>query len=456
MRKNEIDFMLERILRSYEDISDIIFTVGRPMQIVSSGILQPAQFEDIPIVNLTPFQTEVFALNIIQNNSNLLHQLVTTGSCDCSYQLMDYERFRVNIFSQRGQYSIVLRKLSASIPTLEQLSLPPVLQKIALEKNGLILVTGATGSGKSSTLAAMVNEINANQSLHIITLEDPIEFDHPHKMSTVNQRELGLDFFSFPQGLRAALRQTPKVILVGEMRDKETFEIVQTAAETGHLVFSTVHTNDTGQTVSRISAMFNKDDQSLIRNRLAESLRWIIGQRLIPRTNGGRIAALEILKNNPRITEIIINGETEDKTFYDVISKSPQYGMISFDQSLGSLYSQNLITETTARTYCSRRSVITREIDKVNAERGIIAGINIHKPISRPNSNNSRNQIPASNKDKLSPPISSPSTNKVPTEPSVFPKKTIGHIPLSKNKDKQSPIGNSPFTFNNLKMEKED
>ncbi|BBM82329.1 twitching motility protein PilT [Candidatus Uabimicrobium amorphum] len=452
MRKNEIDFMLERILQSYEDISDIIFTVGRPMQVVTSGLLQPVQFEDIPIVNLTPFQTEVFSLNLVQGNSNLMHQLITTGSCDCSYQLMDYERFRVNIFSQRGQYSIVLRKLSSVIPTLQQLNLPTILQQISSEKNGLVLVTGATGSGKSSTLAAMIDEINTNQQVHVITLEDPIEFDHKHKLSTINQRELGLDFYSFPQGLRAALRQTPKVILVGEMRDRETFEIVLSAAETGHLVFSTVHTNDTGQTISRISAMFPKNDQSLIRNRLAESLRWVIGQRLVPRIQGGRIAALEILNNNARINEIIMNGETEDKTFYDVISKSPQYGMISFDQSLGSLYGQGIIAENTARTYCTRRSVITREIDRVNAEKGIVGSYRtaVSQPKPAPKTNEVKApQHPSTQAPTAKPPSAFPKTTQKPTIPSR------GIIPRPEIKKKQNPQGNS-FNFKNLKMDKDE
>ena len=454
MRKNEIDYMLERILQSYEDISDIIFTVGRPIQVVNSGLLQPVQFEDIPIVNLTPFQTEVFSLNLAQGNSNLMHQLVTTGSCDCSYQLMDYERFRVNIFSQRGQYSIVLRKLSSVIPTLQQLNLPGILQQISAEKNGLVLVTGATGSGKSSTLAAIIDEINTNQQVHIITLEDPIEFDHKHKLSTINQRELGLDFYSFPQGLRAALRQTPKVILVGEMRDRETFEIVLTAAETGHLVFSTVHTNDTGQTISRISAMFPKNDQSLIRNRLAESLRWVIGQRLVPQIHGGRIAALEILNNNARINEIIMNGESEDKTFYDVISKSPQYGMISFDQSLGHLYGQGIITENTARTYCTRRSVITREIDRVNADRGVIGRSSYQSVAS------SSKPKPMSTKEEIKAPPQPPSSEASTANPaSPFPKtvqKPViprGKVPLPDIKKKQSPQN---FNFKNLKMEKDE
>ena len=446
MRKNEIDFMLERILQCYEDISDIIFTVGRPIQVVTSGLLQPAQFEDIPIVNLTPFQTEVFSLNLVQGNSNLIHQLITTGSCDCSYQLMDYERFRVNIFSQRGQYSIVLRKLSSVIPTLQELNLPTILKQISSEKNGLVLVTGATGSGKSSTLAAMIDEINTNQQVHVITLEDPIEFDHKHKLSTINQRELGLDFYSFPQGLRAALRQTPKVILVGEMRDRETFEIVLSAAETGHLVFSTVHTNDTGQTISRISAMFPKNDQSLIRNRLAESLRWVIGQRLVPRIKGGRVAALEILNNNARINEIIMNGETEDKTFYDVISKSPQYGMISFDQSLGSLYGQGIIAENTARTYCTRRSVMTREIDRVNAEKGVVGGYATPQPKAAPKT---APQPPSTGGPTAKPQSVFPKTTQKPTIPGR------GIIPRPEIKKKQNPQGNS-FNFKNLKMDKDE
>ena len=241
MRKQEIDYILARMLDSHNNVSDLNITVGRPFQVETSGQLIPVPF-DPPLENLTPFQTEIFAMNLINQDRRLTEMLLTQGSCDSSYELPGKARFRVNIFSQRGNYSIVLRKLETRIPTCQELNLPEAFLKIAQEKNGIILVTGATGSGKSTSLAAVLNEINEEKSVHVVTLEDPVEFSHPHKKSTFNQRELGGDFDNFVSGLRAALRQAPKVILVGEMRDRETIEIAMSAAETGHLVLSTLHT----------------------------------------------------------------------------------------------------------------------------------------------------------------------------------------------------------------------
>ena len=229
---------------------------------------------------------------LVKGDWRLTETLLREGSCDLSYALEGVARFRVNIFSQRGCYSIVLRKLETQIPTVEDLKLPPVFYKMAEEKNGLILVTGATGSGKSTSLAALLNVINSKKSVHIITLEDPVEFVHTHKQATFNQRELGMDFDRFASGLRAALRQAPKVILVGEMRDRETVEIGLGAAETGHLVVSTLHTIDAGQTINRIVGMFEQEEEKQIRIRLAETVRWIVCQRLLPKAGGGRVAAL--------------------------------------------------------------------------------------------------------------------------------------------------------------------
>ncbi|MBM4271467.1 MAG: twitching motility protein, partial [Deltaproteobacteria bacterium] len=248
MRKQEIDFILNKMLDSHKNVSDLNLTVGRPFQVESSGQLTPVEL-DPPFAQLSPFQTEVFALNLVNQDRRLTEILLSEGSCDCSYELPGKARFRVNIFSQRSNYSIVLRKLESRIPTCQELNLPEAFLKIAQEKNGIILVTGATGSGKSTSLAAVLNEINEQKSVHVVTLEDPVEFSHPHKKSTFNQRELGNDFDSFASGLRAALRQAPKVILVGEMRDRETVEIALSAAETGHLVLSTLHTVDAGQTI---------------------------------------------------------------------------------------------------------------------------------------------------------------------------------------------------------------
>src|SRR5436190_1473226 len=247
MRRNELDYVLNTLLDFNKEVSDIVFTVDKPLQVEVSGQLLPVPIQP-PVERLTPFQTEMVALNLLGNSQRLTEELMRAGSCDCSYTLGDRARFRVNIFTQRGQFSIVLRKLNAQIPTLHELNLPDVIAQSAREKTGLVLVTGATGSGKSTTLASLIEQINAHAAIHVITLEDPVEFIYTQKKATINQRELGTDFDTFSTGLRAALRQAPKVILVGEMRDRATVEIALTAAETGHLVYSTLHTIDASQT----------------------------------------------------------------------------------------------------------------------------------------------------------------------------------------------------------------
>ena len=289
MRRPELDHVLNTMLDAQPEVSDLLFTVGRPLQVESFGELKQVVC-DPPIGNLTPFQTEMVALNLIGDNLWHINDLLRRGSCDTAYTLADRSRFRISIFSQRGNYSIVLRKLNTVIPTLASLNFPEVFKLIPREKTGLVLVTGATGSGKSTTLAAILNEINNTKPVHIITLEDPVEFIHSHNQATFNQRELGSDFDSFSNGLRAALRQAPKVILVGEMRDRETVKIVLSAAETGHLVLSTLHTVDAGQTINRILGMFEPDEQEQIRVRLADTIRWIISQRLVSKIGGGRLA----------------------------------------------------------------------------------------------------------------------------------------------------------------------
>ena len=275
MRKQEIDYILGKMLDSHKNVSDLNITVGRPLQVESSGQLTGVDL-DPPIATLTPFQTEIFALNLINQDRRLTELLLSQGSCDSSYELPGKARFRVNIFSQRSNYSIVLRKLETRIPTFTDMNLPEAFHKMAEEKNGIIFVTGATGSGKSTSLAALLNELNENKSVHIVTLEDPVEFSHPHKKATFNQREMGTDFDTFASGLRAALRQAPKVILVGEMRDRETVEIGLSAAETGHLVLSTLHTVDAGQTINRILGMFSTEEETQVRIRLADTVRWIV------------------------------------------------------------------------------------------------------------------------------------------------------------------------------------
>jgi twitching motility protein PilT len=369
MRKSEIDYLLTTMLESHGNISDLNITVGQPFQVESNGKLVAVQVQP-PIPKLTPFQAEVIALNLINSDRRLTETILKSGSCDCSYYIQGKARFRVNIFSQRGNYSIVLRKLETRIPSIDELKLPPQFTKAAEEKNGLILVTGATGSGKTTTLAALLNKINNEKPVHIITLEDPVEFVHPHLKATFNQRELGSDFDAFSTGLRAALRQAPKVILVGEMRDRETVEIVMSAAETGHLVMSTLHTVDAGQTINRIIGMFNQDEEQQIRIRLADTLRWVISQRLVPQVGGGRAALLEIMNNNMRVKDTILNGETEDKTFYDIVKDGDAYGMWTFDQHIVKLYAQGMITEQTAKGYATRKAVVARGIDFVKAKKG--------------------------------------------------------------------------------------
>jgi len=369
MRKPEIDHLLMKMVESSINISDLILTVDKPFQVEASGLLVGVELEP-PFEKLTPFQTEIFALNLINQDQRLIEMLIKEGSCDLSYELPGIARFRVNIFSQRGHYSIVLRKLETQIPSCAELSLPEAFYRVASEKNGIVLVTGATGSGKTTSLAAVINEINENKSLHIITLEDPIEYTHPQKKATINQRELGKDYDSFANGLRAALRQAPKVILVGEMRDRESVEIALSAAETGHLVLSTLHTIDAGQTINRILGMFSVDEENQIRTRLADSLRWIICQRLLPKVGGGRIAAFEALGTGLRTKEVILHGESEGKSFADIIQQGQAFNMVSFDSCIIDFFDKGSITEETAKAYASNRANVGRGIDTIKSARG--------------------------------------------------------------------------------------
>ncbi len=369
MKKQEIDHILTRMLDSHNNVSDLNLTVGKPLQVESAGQLVPVEIKP-HIRSLTPFQTEVFALNLINGDRRLTETLLRTGSCDLSYSLPGKARFRVNIFSQSGHYSIVLRRLESKVPTIKDMGLPETFYKIAQELNGIVFFTGATGSGKSTSLAAILEEINEHKSVHVVTLEDPIEYQHPHKKATFNQRELGADFDTFANGLRAALRQAPKVILVGEMRDRETVEIGLNAAETGHLVLTTLHTVDAGQTINRILGMFSNEEEKQVRIRLADTVRWIVSQRLLPKVGGGRVAAFEILGTNLRVKEAILNGEQEGKTFYDMMMAGKPFGMITFDEYIVSLYEKGLITQETALAYASHRAVASRGIDAVKSARG--------------------------------------------------------------------------------------
>ncbi len=343
-------------------ISDINFTCGRPPQVEAFGVLKIA---DVPphVPRLTPFQTERIALNIINGEKRLLRELATRGSCDCAYMVNDKLRFRVNIFRQRGHIAIVMRKAQTEVPTIQSLNLPGIFKDVAREKTGLVLVTGATGSGKTTTLAALLDEINKSQPVHVVTLEDPIEYLHPHKKATFNQRELGPDFDDFPSGLRAALRQAPKVILVGEMRDRATVEIALTAAETGHLVLSTIHTINAGQSINRILGMFEREEEEQLRVRLSDTMRWVISQRLLPRVGGGRHMVQEIMGSSMRTREAIQMGEEEGRTFYDIIEQSQTFGWCTFDQAIVTAFETGKITDETAMLFSTNKAKMSRYVD---------------------------------------------------------------------------------------------
>src|SRR5262247_1462056 len=335
--------IIERMLLVSDKISDLNFSVGQLPQVEINGKLTPVQ--PLGLQKLTPYQTEIIAMTLLQDNPEAAERLARTGTADLSYSLPSRARFRVNIFQQRGVYSIVMRVIPTDIPTIKNLGLPPQLADIAELRNGLVLVTGPTGSGKSSTQAAIIDIINEKKHYHVVTIEDPIEYLHNHKASTINQREVGHDTRDFPSALRATLRQAPKVILIGEMRDYETTEIAMEAAETGHLVLSTLHTIDASTTIDRIIGLYPKNEEPVIRTRLAQTFRYILSQRLIPKADGeGRIAAVEILKSTPRTREDIEDGEGEGKSLLDAMRDGRLDGMQDFDSVIKDLIEQGIIS----------------------------------------------------------------------------------------------------------------
>jgi len=346
--------ILEHMLAS-DHISDLNFSVGQPPQVEVSGQLTP--LTPLGLGKLTPFQTEMIAMALMKNNAEAAAQLAQKGTADLSYALPGKTRFRVNIFQQRGSYSIVMRLIPATVPTFESLDLPPQLAEISSLRNGLVLLTGPTGSGKSSTLAAIIDRINETKSYHIVTIEDPIEFLHKHKKATINQREVGSDTKDFPSALRAALRQAPKVILIGEMRDLQTTEIALEAAETGHLVLSTLHTIDAAKTVDRIIGIFPKNEEKVIRTRLAQSFRYIVSQRLIPRADRpGRFAAVEILRSNPRTRDYIEKGEEQGKTLLDAMRDGKIDGMQDFDSVILENIEKGIISKEDGLSFCTNQN----------------------------------------------------------------------------------------------------
>jgi twitching motility protein PilT len=362
MNKEKLDGLLEAMIHFADGISDLLFVAGRPMQVETQGELKPFVHE-LSEPELTSESIEGMANVIIDNNPRLLQDLKEHGSCDCGYTLKSSCRFRVNIYIQNGNFAMVLRHLKPLIPTFDALNLGPTFHEIIKEKNGIIFVTGGTGMGKTTTIAAMLNEINKTRDIHILTLEDPIEFVLTPIRSTFSQRELGRDFYSFHRGMRAAMREAPKIIFIGEIRDRETMEIVLNAGETGHLVFSTLHTTNAAMTINRIIGMFGTDEETQVRERLAGSMRYVISQRLVPAISGGRLLVTEMMGSSLRTREAILLGENEGRRLDDIIEAGSGYGWHSFEQTLYKAYEQDLITEETALLYSTNKMKMVQRID---------------------------------------------------------------------------------------------
>ncbi|MEP6925508.1 MAG: PilT/PilU family type 4a pilus ATPase [Pyrinomonadaceae bacterium] len=357
--------MLTTMVEAGDRVSDLFISPGNPPLIETSGQLTSVKINGLE--SLTATHTAGIAKILIGQNKQAREDLEKNGSADISYSVPGLARFRVNVFMQRGTHAVVLRVVTEKPPTFEDLKLPEHLKEIAELKNGIVLVTGATGSGKSSTLAAVIDLINEIKKYHIITVEDPIEFIHQHKNSAVHQRELHSDTTSFASALRAALRQAPKVILVGEMRDRETVETALEAAETGHLVLSTLHTVNASKTVNRIIGIFPKNEEQSIRMRLAHSFRYIISQRLLPRADGkGRIAALEILKSTSRTREYIEKGESEGKSITDAMEDGATEGMQTFDGVLENMIREGVITVSQGLVYATNANNLQLRISDLS------------------------------------------------------------------------------------------
>ncbi|HSS22590.1 MAG TPA: PilT/PilU family type 4a pilus ATPase [Pyrinomonadaceae bacterium] len=356
--------IIERMLLVSDKISDLNFSVGQLPQVELNGKLTPVQ--PLGMQKLSPYQTEIIAMALMQGNPDAAERLARTGTTDLSYSLPSRARFRVNIFQQRGVYSIVMRVIPTDIPTLKTLGLPQQLSEIAELRNGLVLMTGPTGAGKSSTQAAVIDIINEKKHYHVVTIEDPIEYLHSHKNSTINQREVGHDTKDFPSALRAALRQAPKVILIGEMRDYETTEIALEAAETGHLVLSTLHTIDASKTVDRIIGLYPKLEEPVIRTRLAQTFRYIISQRLIPRADRrGRVAAVEILRSSPRTREYIESGEADGKSLLDAMRDGKLDGMQDFDTVIRDFIEKGLVSLEDGLAFATNQNNLLLELKGV-------------------------------------------------------------------------------------------
>ena len=385
MDKATIDALLTAMLQTSDGVSDLLFLCGRPPLVEVHG-----QLTEFPIDTATGVLDEPLieriAQHVIDGKERLLRDFAEAGACDCSYAIENVARFRVNVFRQCGRHGIVMRKLPSEIPTIDSLGLPPVFPEMLKEKNGIILVTGATGSGKTTTLAAMLNELNATQQIHIVTLEDPIEYRHPHRRAAMSQRELGNDFPTFASGLRAAMRQAPKVILVGEIRDRESLEIAMSASETGHIVYSTLHTINAGQTINRILGMFSREEEQQLRQRLAETIRYVVSQRLVSKIGGGRLLITEVMGSSLRTREVIAYGESENKTYHEIIEAGSTLGWHSFDQKLVAAFENEQITEEIAMLYCASKARMRQQIDQVKKRRGAPnldgpSGLKMNRPV---------------------------------------------------------------------------
>lgn len=361
MIKEEFNELLATMIQGAEGLSDLLFIPGRRPQIACFERLR--SYEAGRAVDAK--FTEQAAALLMEGNERLAETLRDQGSCDCSHELPNGSRFRVNIYRQCGTLALAMRKLPNVIPDLGQLGLPAVFAEMLKERNGIIFITGPTGTGKTTTLAALLNELNKTQEIHIVTLEDPIEFRHSPIKASFSQRELGKDFYNFSTGLRAALRQAPRVILVGEIRDRETMEVALTAAETGHIVFTTLHTINAGQTINRILGMFDKEEEPLIRQRLADTLRWVASQRLIPKIGGGLQLVTETMGSNLRSREVIQLGESDKRNLHEIIESSvTPYGWHSFEQSLLKAVQAGLITEDTALLHSTHKSKLRQAVDQ--------------------------------------------------------------------------------------------
>jgi twitching motility protein PilT len=357
----DLDPLLETMLDAAPNISDLNLSVGRPPQVEVDGQLRTVPYAGIE--RLLPYQTELIAMRLLAGKRDAMDRLVRTGSTDLSYSLSRRTRFRVNVFAQRGSYSVVLRVIPSKVPTVEELGIPGVINEIANERHGIVLVTGPTGSGKSTTLAAIINKLNREKAIHIITIEDPIEYLHPHNVATINQREVGADTQTFALALRAALRQAPKVILVGEMRDVETISIALEASETGHLVLSTLHTIDAAKTIDRIVGGVPQERGAPGADPVRQSFKWIVSQRLIPKQGGGRMAVCEILRSNSRTREYVAEGEKEGKSLLDAMEDGVLEGMQSFDYELERLINTGQLDRETALSYATNRTNLQLRLD---------------------------------------------------------------------------------------------